>query len=387
MMKGKPIYILDALRSPIAPASGQLSNLRAEEMGRQIFEALLRRQQIGLDQIKEVFLGCGVQEEDQGMNLSKQIAFLMGASWLGCTINRLELSGFDALRYGMFAAYGDTDISLVGAIEKMSVSGPAVGGRSYHEEILQRDDGSVSPALVSAADLCKRFSYDKPLLDHVILSEHEKCSSAMDSDFFQEELVKMDWSERHFEKKVWKDIKLSLGSDENPKDDMSLEKLSSVPQLVGDLKALTVAHVAPPSDGGVGLLLSSDPLQGSGRPLAKLLGVKFYSHLPKERGLDLCRFGEDLLSRYHLSPKDIDWVQTCDVTAVGHSMFVERWRGDHELVKPDGGSLAMGNAMSASGLVHLTHMIYGLRRKYGRYGLLVQDGTGGQSVAVLVEAC
>jgi acetyl-CoA acyltransferase len=381
-----PIYVIDAVRSGFAPAGGVLSQLRLEDLLVQLATSVMKRQGVVVDQIADFVLGCAIQEDEQGMNLARQAMLLMNSSILGVTMSRMELSGYDALQYAGYLCDRENKFLLAGACEKMAISGASVAGRANHPEIVKANDGRLTPTLVSASDFCQYFGWQKKSLDQIVLDQHLKAAKAQDEDRFNAELVPLNWSERSVVGSQLENLSYSFGSDENPREDITLESLASSPRISPIAKILSSAHVANPSDGGAVFLLGSEQLAKDHQSLGKILGIRHFAHSSHKRGLDLCFFGEQVLKEFDLSIDDLDLVQTCDATVVSAMLFMERWQGRADVLNVDGGLISLGNAMSAGGMGLLVHLFHELHRREGRYGLLVQDGTLGQSSVVLIEA-
>jgi acetyl-CoA acyltransferase len=382
----KPIYVIDAVRSGFAPAGGALTQLRLEDLLLQLTVSMIDRRGISAEQIADFVLGCAIQEDEQGMNLARQAMLLMSSNILGVTLSRMELSGFDALQYAGYLCQRESGFLLAGACEKMAISGASVAGRANHPDLVKANDGRLAPTLISASDFCQRFGWKRTELDDLVLDQHAKAVKAQDEGFFDPELVELKWSERSIVANKLEDLNCSLGSDENPREDLSMETLAACARISPRSEVLSSSHVGTPSDGGVMFLLGSEQTVKGHEPLGKILAIRHFSHSPTKRGLDLCFFAEQVIKEFGLRVDDMDLVQTCDATVVSAMLFRERWQGRSDIFNVDGGLLALGNAMSAGGMGLLAHMFYSLRRRTGRYGLLVQDGTLGQSSVVLVEA-
>lgn len=381
----EPIHVIDAVRSGFAPTGGALRELRLEDLLLQLTKGMMSRKGIAIEQVVDFVLGCAIQEDEQGMNLARQTMLLLNPEVSGVTLSRMESSGFDALEYAGYLCQRKKGFLLAGACEKMSISGSSVAGRANHPDLVRANDGRLAPTLISASQFCQRFGWEREMLDKIVLDQHTKAVSAQDGGRFDRELVKLEWSERSLGASGLEDLNCSLGSDENPREDFSLDVLAKCSRISPISEVLSSAHVATPSDGGAMFLLGSEEVAKGHTSLGRILAIRHFTHSSIKRGLDLSFFGDQVLKEFNLSADDMDLVQTCDATVVSAMLFKERWQGRPDVLNVDGGLLSLGNAMSAGGMGLLVHMFHELRRRSGRYGLLVQDGTLGQSSVVLIE--
>jgi acetyl-CoA acyltransferase len=388
-MPDQAVYIVDAQRSGQAPVGGVLGHCRAEDLLGQLAQRILLKNEIHSGLLSDFIVGCAVQQGEQGLNLARQAALLNGWDKVpGLTLNRMECSGLESILWAQRRLIDEGGWVLAGACEKMSVSGSTAIRRSPHPRLVTERLQALEPALFSAARLQKEMGLERKSLDEFVLESHRRAVHAQDSDFLDTELLSLEWQEKVWKDSVWSEISSSLGSDECPREDLTLEQLQALGSALGQDSILTAAHLAPPCDGSaLCLMASKKAMDSSGKsPLGRVCAWATIASEPWRRGFDCQAVADLALKKAGLSAKNIDLVQVSESTAVTALAFSQSWSGDVQSINVNGGMLAYGNSMAVSGVSMLVSVLHELRRRKARYGLIIQDSSGGQHTAILVEA-
>ena len=388
-MPNAPVYIVDARRSGQAPAGGVLSHCRAEELLAQVAQQILAQNQLSSEALIDWAVGCAVQQDEQGMNLARQAALWLNWNQVpGMTLNRMECSGLEAVLWGQHRLTGESGWLLAGGCEKMSVSGSSSVRRFPHPKLMAQCPQVTEPALLSASRLQKALKISREALDQAVIESHRRAVIAQDSDYLAREILRINWKEKVWRESGWSEIESSLGSDEGPREDLTHEHLSSLESALGTQGILTAAHLAPPSDGAALCLMASEDMlkKSSRQPLGKIVAWALNTGAPWERGSSLANLAEKAVKKAGLQAKNIQLVQVSETTSVTALAFGLQWSGDPKCINVNGGSLAFGNSMAASGVCSLVSMLHELRRRKARHGLVLQDASGGQHLALVIEA-
>lgn len=389
------VVIVDALRVGMSPVGGVFSRLRIENLAGQLLDGLCRRNGCSVKDLGHLVLGCGVQEREQGNNIARQVLAVQGAQEVGAekvggvSLNRLDLSGFDALAYGEALCSMGHGLVVAGACEKMSISERGFGQKCFHPELVDKETLESWSAFTRAQQVVATTGVKNGDVDAYVLEMHQRACAAQDQDRFKGEIQPVAYSGDVWKDEQWKTIHFKLSSDENPKEHLHPEQLAKLPSLT-ERRRVSPAHFPTPSDGS-GMLLMCSEIVAKGRglkPMGKVLKIDFRavdsSTLMAE---SIVRHVDDVLGALGISHRDCFLVQSCESSAqVGH-FFKKHWQGDSSSLNRDGSALSLGNGMAATSMTWMVHLLHSLKNSEGRYGVLWQDGALGQSCVVVVEKC
>ena len=390
--------ILSAVRTPMGRFQGKLSKLSATDLGAiAVREAVLRAGLEQPDEIDEVLMG-NVISAGLGQAPARQAAIGAGLpSNVGATtVNKVCGSG---LKAGMWAAQaikaGDADFMVAGGMENMSQAPHLVRGRSgglrYGHESLEDSlilDGLWDPfeqwAMGEAAEyIGEEYEVTREAMDRWALGSHQKAVAAVEGGKFEAEIIPLELPDGSQGPKV-------LTEDETPRRDTSLEKLAALKPAYHDGGLVTAGNSSGLNDGASATVYASrERAEELGlRPMARVVGYAQAAVPPREMFIAPAHAIPKLLKRIGWTLEDVDLIElneafAAQVLADGYAMDELGW--DWDKVNVNGGAIALGHPLGASGARILTTLLYALRDRKLSKGVASLCLGGGEAVAMAVE--
>lgn len=389
-MSGDDIVIVGAVRTPIGRFRGALSPVRGDHLGAVVLDALAERSGVSPDQIDDVIFGCVTQVGEQSANVGRTA--LLSAGWPvaipGMTIDRKCGSSEAAVHVaaGLIAA-GSADLIVAGGIESMSRvpmgSNRAIHGEPYGWMAERRGEvpsqGEASERIADVWDLSRHD------LDGFAIRSHTRAAAADDAGRFADEIVPVDIlaiAERGAETKTDR-----LDRDETIRRDTSHEKLATLKTVFRENGRMTAGNASQISDGAAALLLAR-------RSRAEELGLT-----ARARVVAFTSVGADpelvltgpipatrkVLAMAGLTLDDIDLYEINEAFASVPLAWLKELGGDPDKLNVNGGAIALGHPLGASGARLMTTMLHELERRGGRYGLQAMCCNGGIATATIIE--
>jgi acetyl-CoA C-acetyltransferase len=385
--------ILSAARTPIGKLGGGLSSLDATELGSVAIKAALERAEVAPDQVQHVVMGQ-VLQAGQGQIPSRQAQVKAGIpkEVSSETINKVCASGIRAA--GLIDAAiraGDMEIGVGGGMESMSnapylLKGARFGFRMGDAKALDAmiNDGLTNPfsgkqMFLEATEVGDELEMTRPDLDKWALRSHERAVEATDAGRLPEEIVPVTISSKKGDTVV--------EVDEGPRRDTSLEKLAKLPGLVGKQGSHTAGNSPGVNDGGGALVLASDEwAKRNNRPalatiIAQAAIADDFAYLARTPA----KAAEKALAKAGLEVDDVDLWEINEAFASVTLNSMRMLGLDENKVNVNGGAVALGHPIGASGARILGSLVLELRRRGGGIGCAAICSGGGQGDAVLVE--
>ena len=394
-------YICDAVRTPFGRYGGALSSVRADDLGAVPLAALMARHP-GVDwqAVSDVVFGCANQAGEDNRNVARMSALLAGLPLEvpGATINRLCGSGLDALGTAARAIKsGEAGLMIAGGVESMSrapfvmpkaeaafsrshaVYDTTIGWRFVNK--LMKAQYGVDAMPETAENVATDFKIQRDAQDRMALASQLKAVAAQKSGFFDAEIVPV-----HVPQK--KGDPLVVNRDEHPRE-TSLEALAKLKGVVRPDGSVTAGNASGVNDGACALLLADEATaarQGL-TPRARVVGMATAGVPPRIMGMGPAPATRKVLALTGLSLAQLDVIELNEAFAA-QGLAVLRDLGladDDARVNPNGGAIALGHPLGASGARLATTAVNQLHRSGGRYALCTMCIGVGQGIAVVLE--
>ncbi len=394
-------YIVDALRTPFGRYGGALASVRTDDLAAIPIAALLARQR-SLDwaAIDDVIYGCANQAGEDNRNVARMAALLAGLpeSVPAVTVNRLCGSGLDALGSAARAIRaGEAALMIAGGVESMSrapfvmpkaesafsrsnaVYDTTIGWRFVNR--LMKERFGIDSMLETAENVARDFGIEREAQDRMALASQRKALAAQQSGFFSAEITPVSIAQK-------KGAPIIVDRDEHPRE-TSLEALAKLKPIVRPDGTVTAGNASGVNDGACAMLVASDAaLAKHGlRPRARVLGMATAGVAPRIMGIGPAPATRKVLAQCGLRLEDIDVIELNEAFAA-QGLAVLRDLGladDDERVNPNGGAIALGHPLGASGARLATTAVNELHRRGGRYALCTMCIGVGQGIAVVLE--
>lgn len=388
--------IVDAVRTPIGRYGGALKTVRPDDLAALVVTEVVRRVNLDPKTIDDVFFGATNQAGEDNRNVARMAVLLAGlpVEVPGATVNRLCGSGLQALVSATREIEtGNGAVFLAGGVESMTrapfiLEKPA---RDFPRGPLTIHDSTlgwrmVNPRLAerypplslgqTAEVVARRYHVSRERQDQFALESHRKAVAAQTACTFNDELVAVQLPDGTL-----------VGRDEGPRPDTSLERLAELPPAFEKDGTVTAGNSSPLNDGAACLVLMSDErAQELGlRPKARVLSAASAGVDPSVMGLGPVPASRKALARAGLQPRDLDVIELNEAFASQALVCMDELGLDPEKVNPNGGAIALGHPVGASGARIATTLVHELSRRQARYGLATMCIGVGQGIAVVVE--
>ena len=383
----REVAILSAVRTPIGRApKGVLRNTRPDDMGALVVKEALRRAEVPAAQIEDLVMGCASPESEQGLNIGRVIGHLAGLpdETAGMTINRFCSSGLQATSIvADRIATGGLDAGIAGGVESMSMI-PMGGGRiSLNLILVETFPDAYIPMGNTAENVARQFGITRADQDQFALNSHKKAVAAWERGDMKAEVVPVPT--RVFDGESWRDV--VVDRDEGPRPDTTLEKLASLKPAFDPTGSVTAGNASPLNDGAAAVvLMAADKARAEGRKVrAYFRGFAVAGVPPAIMGIGPVPAVRKLLARAGLKIDEIDLFEVNEAFA-SQALYCLRELGlPVDRVNVNGGAIALGHPLGATGARQIATALHELERRKGRYAVLTMCVGGGMGAAGLIE--
>ncbi len=388
----KNIYIMSAVRSPIGTFGGALKNFHPVDLGTLVAKEAINRSKFEAGSISHAVFGNVIHTEPRDMYVSRVIALQSGMKKQSAafTVNRLCGSGLQAIVSAVqLISLDDTDIALAGGVEIMSggthiIQGFRWGFKMGDAKIFDMMLGSLQDPFghghmgITAENISERYQISRVMQDEFALNSQKRAKNAIINGLFKDQIVPIEIKTR-------KGINI-FETDEHPKTDTTLEILSNLKAAFKHQGSVTAGNASGINDGASALVLANEDKAKNGNPLARIVSYGFGGVDPDEMGMGPIPASKMALKKSGLKVEDIDLVESNEAFAAQACAVNKELGLDPEKVNVNGGAIALGHPVGATGSIILTKLIYELRNRRGKYGLATMCIGGGQGIAVIIEA-
>ena len=394
-------FICDAVRTPIGRYGGSLSSVRADDLGAVPIKALMARNpKVDWGAVADVLYGCANQAGEDNRNVARMSALLAGLPHTvpGATINRLCGSGMDAVGSAARAIKaGEAELMIAGGVESMSrapfvmpkaesafsranaVYDTTIGWRFVNR--LMKEMHGVDSMPETAENVAGDYKIERAAQDRMALASQQKAVAAQEAGFFEGEIVPVTIAQK-------KGDPIVVIKDEHPRI-TSLEALAKLKGVVRSDGSVTAGNASGVNDGACALILASEraALRHGLVPRARVVGMATAGVPPRIMGMGPAPATKKVLELTGLALAQMDVIELNEAFAA-QGLAVLRDLGladDDARVNPNGGAIALGHPLGASGARLVTTAVSQLHRIGGRYALCTMCIGVGQGIAVIVE--
>ncbi|MEN9368270.1 MAG: 3-oxoadipyl-CoA thiolase [Pseudomonadota bacterium] len=394
-------YLCDAIRTPFGRYGGALSSVRADDLGAVPIRALMARNpQVDWAAVDDVLYGCANQAGEDNRNVARMSALLAGlpVEVPGATINRLCGSGLDAVGSAARAIRaGEAGLMIAGGVESMSrapfvmpkaesafsrsnaVYDTTIGWRFVNR--LMKAQYGVDSMPETAENVAEQFGIEREAQDRMALRSQQNAVRAQQAGFFDAEICPVTIAQKKGDPVV-------VAKDEHPRD-TSLEALARLKGVVRPEGTVTAGNASGVNDGACALLLASEAAAARHglTPRARVVGMATAGLAPRIMGFGPAPAVRKVLALTGLSLAQMDVIELNEAFAA-QGLAVLRDLGladDDARVNPNGGAIALGHPLGASGARLVTTAMNQLHRIQGRYALCTMCIGVGQGIAVVIE--
>ncbi|WP_180028013.1 3-oxoadipyl-CoA thiolase [Acinetobacter sp. YH16032] len=398
----KNAYIIDAIRTPFGRYAGGLAPVRADDLGAVPLKALMERNpSVDWNVVDDVLFGCANQAGEDNRNVGRMSALLAGIPYTvpATTVNRLCGSSLDTVAMAARAIKaGEADVIVAGGVESMSRAPFVMGksesafGRSQKIEDTTMGWRFINPKLKemygvetmpqTAENVAEQFNISRADQDQFALTSQQRTAAAQARGFFDQEIVPVTIPQRKGDAVV-------VAKDEHPRASTTLEALTKLKPVVKADGTVTAGNASGINDGAAAILIASDAaVEKYGlKPRAKVIGATTVGVEPRIMGFGPTPAIKKLLAQTGLTLEQMDVIELNEAFAA-QALACTRDLGladDDARVNPNGGAIALGHPLGASGARLVTTALNQLEATGGKYALCSMCIGVGQGIALIIE--
>lgn len=394
------VVIIDAVRTPIGRYRGILKDVRPDDLGAVVIKALLDRNPIlPANQIDDVLFGNANGAGEENRNVARMSLLLAGLpeTVSGTTINRLCGSGLDAISMGARSILaGEEDVIIAGGTESMTrapfvvkksetvfprgnmeMVDTTIGWRFVNPELHDKYGTDSMPK--TAENVANKYQISRAAQDEFALKSQEKTSIAVENNCFADEIIPVTYRDQTGEK-------VTVTLDEHPRPTTTLKKLNHLKPIFTN-GTVTAGNASGINDGASAVLLmhAKRAKELGLKPIARFVSSATAGVKPAVMGLGPIYATQKLLHRNKLTVADIDLIEMNEAFAAQSLACIKELGLEQEKVNVNGGAIALGHPLGASGARILTTLVHEMKRRDARRGLATMCIGVGQGISLLIE--
>ncbi|SDW16744.1 acetyl-CoA C-acyltransferase family protein [Nitrosomonas communis] len=392
-MTAHEVVILSGVRTAIGDYGGALKSVAPATLAAKMVREAVARARVDPAEVGHLVFGQVIHTEARDMYLSR-VAALQGGlpqSTAALTLNRVCGSGLQAiLSAAHLILFGDTEVAVAGGVESMSRAGyllPALrwGQRMKDSQAVDMMIGALTDPFdqvhmgVTAENIAKKWRISREEQDQVAMESHRRAIAAIKQGYFKTQILPIEIPSR--------EGMTLFDTDEHPREQVNLEKLAGLPCVFEKNGTVTAGNASGINDGAAAMVLmhARTAEQKNLQPLARLVADGYAGVDPSYMGIGPVPAVKQALKRAGLKLADIDVIESNEAFAVQACAVARELGFDYAKTNPNGGAVAFGHPIGATGCILSIKAIYELHRTGGRYALVTLCIGGGQGIAAIFE--
>jgi acetyl-CoA C-acetyltransferase len=393
MENGREVVVLSGVRTAIGDYGGSLKDLAPTELAARVVREAVSRAKVAPTDVGHVVFGHVIHTEPKDMYLSR-VATLNGGlpqETPALTLNRLCGSGLQAIVSASQAIMlGDADVTLAGGAESMSRGGylmPSArfGARMGDTQIVDMMVGALTDPFdvqhmgITAENVAVKWGISRGMQDELAVESNRRAVTATEKGYFKDQILPIELKS--------KKGTVVFDKDEHPRGDASVENLAKLRAVFQKDGTVTAGNASSINDGAAAVVLSERrAAEKKGlKPMARLVAYGHAGVDPKYMGIGPVPAVKKALERAKLRVEDMDVIESNEAFAAQACAVAKDLGFDMKKVNPNGGAVALGHPIGATGCILTIKTIYELHRTGGRYGLVTMCIGGGQGIAAIFE--
>jgi acetyl-CoA C-acetyltransferase len=393
MENGREVVVLSGVRTAIGDYGGSLKDLAPTELAARVVREAVSRAKVAPTDVGHVVFGHVIHTEPKDMYLSR-VATLNGGlpqETPALTLNRLCGSGLQAIvSASQVIMLGDADVTLAGGAESMSRGGylmPSArfGARMGDTQIVDMMVGALTDPFdvqhmgITAENVAVKWGISRGMQDELAVESNRRAVTATEKGYFKDQILPIELKS--------KKGTVVFDKDEHPRGDASVENLAKLRAVFQKDGTVTAGNASSINDGAAAVVLSERrAAEKKGlKPMARLVAYGHAGVDPKYMGIGPVPAVKKALERAKLRVEDMDVIESNEAFAAQACAVAKDLGFDMKKVNPNGGAVALGHPIGATGCILTIKTIYELHRTGGRYGLVTMCIGGGQGIAAIFE--
>ena len=384
--------IVSAVRTAVGKApKGKLSATRPDDMAAAAMRAAIERVPgLRAEDLDDIYIGCAMPEAEQGMNVARVAAFRAGIPYAvpAMTLNRFCSSGLQSIAFAADRIKsGGAQCILAGGTESMSMI--PMGGHKIapNPELIESNPDTYLSMGLTAENVASQFRISREDQDAFSLESHRRAVTALDAGRFNEEIVPLPVREVVIEQGHPSPREFRFSIDEGPRRDTSMDALGKLKPAFKANGTVTAGNASQMSDGAAAVIvMSPEKAQSMGlQPLARFIAYATAGVPPEIMGIGPVEAVPKALKLAGLKLEDIDLIELNEAFAVQSLAVIRELGLDPSKVNVNGGAIALGHPLGCTGSKLTATLLYEMKRRGARYGLVTMCVGGGMGAAGIFE--
>jgi acetyl-CoA acetyltransferase family protein len=388
----KDVFVVDGARTPFGAFGGAFKDVSAIDLGVAAARGAIERSAVPAEIVNHVIFGNVIQTSPDAVYMARHIGLRAGlpVEVPALTVNRLCGSGLQAMICGAQAMMlGEADVVLAGGTENMSQApfqsygarwGLRLGNAQLTDYLWEAltDTYAGCDMANTAENLAEQYGITRQEVDEYALRSQQEAKRAQEQCYFSSEIVPVAVKAKRGE--------VSVERDEHPRPDTSMEALAKLKPVFRENGVVTAGNASGIVDGAAAVILATEDRLNGKKPLGKILSWATVGVEPKFMGIGPARAIPVALERAGLTLDAVDLIEVNEAFAPQYLAVEKELDLDRSRTNVNGGAIAIGHPLGASGARIGLHLLLELRRRGGRYGVASACIGGGQGIAVVFEA-
>jgi acetyl-CoA C-acetyltransferase len=393
MVNGRDVVIVSGVRTAIGTFGGSLKNHSPTELGAIVVREAVKRAEIRADGIGSCVMGNVSQTDTRDPYLARVAAVEGGLSidTPAVTVNRLCGSGFQAIvSAAQQILLGDVDAAIAGGAESMSRApylvpahrwGQKIGDAAMVDSLLGtlNDPFGNGHMGITAENIAEKWNIDRKTQDQFAIESHRRAATARTEGKFDDQIVPIDVKQKR--------ETISFSQDEHIREDITLKSLEGLRPAFKKDGVVTPGNASGINDGAAALVMMDRDAaeKAKVKPMARLVGYAHAAVDPSEMGIGPVPAVRRLFEKTGLSVDDLDIIESNEAFAAQACAVAHDLNLPSKKTNPNGGAIALGHPVGATGAILTVKALYELHRTNGRYALITMCIGGGQGIAGIIE--
>jgi acetyl-CoA acyltransferase len=395
MQDTKKVYIVALKRSALCKANkGGFVNTRPDDLLASVIREVVKDSKVNPSDIGDTVIGCAFPEAEQGLNLARVAVLLAGLpdSVPGVTINRYCSSGINAIAMAANSiATGEFDVALAGGVESMTMI--PMGGHNFSvspQAFLSDETVALAYGMgITAEKVATKWNISRLAQDEFAYESHMKAIKAQQSGHFKDQIIPIETVLKQVHNGKIEEIKKIVDADDGIRADTTVEGLSKLRTAFDTKGSVTAGNSSQMTDGAAVVMLVSEEYlhKHNLKPLARFCGFAVSGVPASIMGIGPIKAIPQVLAKTGLSLSQIGWIELNEAFAAQSIAVINELNIVQNVVNPDGGAIALGHPLGATGAVLAVKAISGMHRNNIQYGMVTMCIGAGMGAAAILERC
>lgn len=395
MLDKRKVYIVAAKRSALCKANkGGLINTRPDDLLADLIKEVVKESGVNTADIGDTIIGCAFPEAEQGLNVARVSVLLAGLpdTVPGVTINRYCSSGINAIAMAANSiATGEIEVALAGGVESMTMIPMGGNNPSVSPKVFLNDD-NVALAYgmgITAEKVATQWNVSRQAQDEFAYESHMKALKAQQNGHFKDQILPIETVLKQVKAHQIQELKKLVDADDGIRADTTVEGLAKLKPAFDTKGSVTAGNSSQMTDGAACVMLVSEDYMRKHNltPLARFCGFSVAGVPASIMGIGPIKAIPKVLAQTGLSLSQISWMELNEAFAAQSLAVINELKISKEVANPDGGAIALGHPLGATGSVLTVKAISGMHRNNLQYAMITMCIGAGMGAAAIIERC